>query len=85
MQGGLFRFSRNPTFVGPLLLLTGLALAIPALPMLGSMLLFFWSAQVQIRAQERALAASHGADYGAFARSVPRLIGLPHGKAHGLD
>lgn len=77
VQGGLFRFSRNPTFLGQLLLLAGLALAIPSLPTLAGVLLFFWSAQVQIRSEEQALSASLGADYDAFARAVPRWIGLP--------
>ena len=80
VQGGLFRFSRNPTFLGQLILLLGVALAIPALPTLAAGLLFFWSAQVQIRSEEQALASSHGADYHAFARAVPRWIGRPERK-----
>ena len=77
VQGGLFRFSRNPTFLGQLILLAGLALAIPSLPTLAGVLLFFWSAQVQIQSEEQALAASHGADYDTFAHAAPRWIGLP--------
>lgn len=77
VQGGLFRLSRNPTFLGQLLLLAGLALAIPSLPTLAGVLLFFWSAQVQIRSEEQSLSARHGADYDAFACAVPRWIGLP--------
>lgn len=77
VQGGLFRFSRNPTFLGQLLLLAGVALAIPALPTLAGVALFFWSASVQIRSEESVLAASNGDDYRAFQASVPRWIGLP--------
>lgn len=77
VQGGLFRFSRNPTFLGQLLLLAGLVLALPSLPTLAGVLVFFWSAQVQIRSEEQALSASHRADYAAFTRAVPRWIGLP--------
>lgn len=79
VQGGLFRFSRNPTFLGQLLLLAGLVLAIPSLPTLAGVLLFFWSAHVQIRSEEQALSASHGADYAAFTRAVPRWIALGKG------
>lgn len=75
VRGGLFRFSRNPTFLGQLLLLTGVALAIPALPTIAGVALFFWSASVQIRSEETILAASNGDDYRAFRASVPRWIG----------
>lgn len=77
VSGGLFRFSRNPTLLGQLLLLSGAALAIPALPTLAGVALFFWSASVQIRSEESVLAASNGDDYRAFQASVPRWIGLP--------
>lgn len=80
VQGGLFRFSRNPTFLGQLLLLAGVALAIPALPTVAGVTLFFWSAWVQIRSEEAVLAASIGDDYRAFQASVPRWIGVPGGK-----
>jgi signal peptidase II len=77
VQDGLFRFSRNPTFLGQLLLLSGVALAIPALPTVAGVALFFWSASVQIRSEEAVLTASNGADYRAFQASVPRWIGMP--------
>lgn len=76
VQGGLFRFSRNPTFLGQLLLLAGVALAIPGLPTVAGALLLFWSASVQIRSEEAILAASNGDDYSAFRESVPRWIGI---------
>jgi protein-S-isoprenylcysteine O-methyltransferase Ste14 len=79
MQGSLFRLSRNPTFLGQLLLLIGVALAIPSLPTLAGALLFFWSASMQIRSEEAALAAANRADYDAFRRTVPRWIGRPRG------
>lgn len=77
VQAGLFRFSRNPTFLGQLLLLAGVALAIPALPTVAGALLFLWSASLQIRSEEAVLAASNGDDYLAFQASVPRWIGIP--------
>jgi len=77
VQGGLFRFSRNPTFLGQILLLSGVAVAIPALPTLAGVALFFGSASVQIRSEEAILSASNGAEYGAFLATVPRWLGLP--------
>lgn len=77
VQGGLFRLSRNPTFLGQLLLLSGVALAIPSLPTLAAAVLFFWSASVQIRSEEAALSAADRADYEAFRQSVPRWFGWP--------
>lgn len=79
VQGGLFRMSRNPTFLGQLLLLIGVALAIPSLPTLAGAAVFFWSASVQIRSEEAALSAANGADYDTFRRDVPRWIGWPRG------
>lgn len=80
VQGGLFRFSRNPTFLGQLLLLVGVALAIPAFPAVAGVAVFFWSASVQIRSEEAVLSASNGDDYRAFQASVPRWIGIPKGE-----
>lgn len=75
VTGGLYRISRNPTFLGQALLLLGVALAIPSLPTALSPLLFLWSATVQIRDEERVLRAAHGAAYDAWAARVPRWIG----------
>lgn len=77
VQGGLFRVSRNPTFLGQLLLLIGVALAIPAIPTLVGAVVFLWSAQTQIRSEEAALRKANGADYDQFLRHVPRWIGWP--------
>lgn len=81
VQGGLFRLSRNPTFLGQLLLLAGVALAIPALPTALAVGLFFTAASLQIRSEEAALAAANGPDYDAYRRAVPRWIGWPKGGA----
>lgn len=74
VTGGLFRLSRNPTFVGQGLLLTGIALAIPSLPGLLAVLVFVTSASVQIRAEERVLLAVHGAEYRRWSAQVPRWL-----------
>lgn len=72
---GLYRISRNPTFLGQVVLLAGVALAIPSLPTTLAPILFLWSASVQIREEERVLRAAHGAAYDRWAARVPRWIG----------
>ncbi|WP_112311249.1 methyltransferase family protein [Pseudogemmobacter bohemicus] len=73
---GLFRLSRNPTFLGQSLLLLGVALAIPSLPGWFGFFLFLIAANLQIRSEERALMRRHGPHYAAYLQSVPRWIGL---------
>ncbi|HQU69625.1 MAG TPA: methyltransferase [Albidovulum sp.] len=76
VSGGLYRFSRNPTFVGQFALLLGVTLTIPSIPTIVAPLLFFGSAAVQVRSEEAALRKSFGAEYDRYATSVPRWIGL---------
>ena len=76
VTGGLYRFSRNPTFVGQFALLAGIALAVPAVPTILAPILFLWSAATQVRSEEAALRRSSGSDYDRYAASVPRWIGF---------
>lgn len=76
VSGGLYQFSRNPTFVGQFALLTGVALAVPAVPTILAEILFLWSATTQIRSEEVALREALGPDYDRYAASVPRWIGF---------
>ena len=76
VSGGLYRFSRNPTFVGQAALLTGVALTVPSVPTVMAPILFLWSASTQIRSEEAALRASLGPDYDRYAASVPRWMGF---------
>lgn len=75
VSGGLYRFSRNPTFVGQFLLLAGLGLAIPSVPTLLAALLFLWSAVTQVRSEETVLRSTLGEAYDRYAAQVPRWIG----------
>lgn len=75
VSGGLYRFSRNPTFVGQFLLLAGLGLAIPSVPTLLAALLFLWSATIQVRSEETVLRSTLGEAYDRYAAQVPRWIG----------
>lgn len=72
ITGGLFRLSRNPTFVGQGLLLTGVALAVPSVLTLVALLFVVASASVQVRAEERILMSAHGAEYLRWSADVPR-------------
>jgi lipoprotein signal peptidase len=76
VQAGLFRISRNPTFLGQAMLLAGVALAIPALPTTLAIVIFLTSASLQIRSEEAALARTLGQPYLAYCKDVPRWIGL---------
>ncbi len=76
VSGGLYRFSRNPTFVGQAALLAGVAMAVPAIPTVLAPLLFLWSASTQVRSEEAALRMAIGPDYDRYAASVPRWIGI---------
>lgn len=78
VSGGLYTISRNPTFVGQGALLAGVACAVPSLPGILAVLLFFIAASVQIRTEEAFLARTHGAEFAAFARRTPRWLGWPH-------
>jgi protein-S-isoprenylcysteine O-methyltransferase Ste14 len=74
--GGLYRFSRNPTFVGQAALLAGVAMAVPSLPTVLAPVMFLWSASTQVRSEEAALRMAIGPDYDRYAASVPRWIGI---------
>lgn len=76
VSGGLYRFSRNPTFVGRTALLAGVAVAVPAVPTVLAPVLFLWSASTQVRSEEAALRAALGPDYDRYAASVPPWIGI---------
>ena len=76
VSGGLYRFSRNPTFVGQAALLAGVAMAVPSVPTILAPILFLWSASTQVRSEEAALRAAIGPDYDHYTASVPRWIGI---------
>src|SRR6478609_10593845 len=83
VQGGLYRFSRNPMYVGVLLIILGWAL------LFRSSLLGWYALAVAIVfhirvvvGEEPWLARTHGAEWQAYRGSVPRwFINLPR-KGH---
>lgn len=74
VKGGIYRFSRNPTFLGQGLLLAGLFLTVPSLLTFTGLALFIWSAHTQVAYEEALLEAEHGADYTAFKAEAPRWL-----------
>lgn len=73
---GLFRFSRNPIFLG--MMLIGLSAAMVSVALWGwvALILFVASCAVQVRIEEAHLEASFGQDYRNFRATTPRWLGL---------
>jgi protein-S-isoprenylcysteine O-methyltransferase Ste14 len=75
VTSGLFRYSRNPIFVGMFLLALGTAFAAGRWWGWFAVILFAISVRVQVMLEERHLLAGFGDDYAEFRRTVPRWIG----------
>lgn len=73
---GLFRISRNPTFLGQGILLAGTLLASPSVFTLIGFSVFAVAASVQIGSEEFLLRRRYRETYDQWARQVPRWIGL---------
>jgi protein-S-isoprenylcysteine O-methyltransferase Ste14 len=75
VSGGVFRFSRNPTYLGMLLVLVGwgVVLASP-LAFVLSAVFALWTSRFQIRPEERVLSARLGQEYRDYASGVRRWV-----------
>jgi protein-S-isoprenylcysteine O-methyltransferase Ste14 len=78
VSGGLYRFSRNPMYVGVLLVVFGQAVlfASPILAAYGCAVFLFFHLTV-VFLEEPHLRATRGPSYRLYCRSVPRWLGLP--------
>jgi protein-S-isoprenylcysteine O-methyltransferase Ste14 len=78
---GLFRFNRNPIFVG--MMLVGLACALSANLWWAwaALAVFAGSCAVQVRIEEAHLQRSFGAAYDEYRRKVPRWLGIARSAA----
>jgi protein-S-isoprenylcysteine O-methyltransferase Ste14 len=74
VQSGLFRYSRNPIFLGMQLTLLGFFLAMPNALTLLIVVLGFALIQIQVRLEEEFLTKMHGAEYENFKRAVGRWL-----------
>ncbi len=77
VRHGLFRFSRNPIFLGMILIGLGVALSAALWWGWAALFLFIAACHQQVRIEEAHLRANFGIAYDDFSRSVPRWIGLP--------
>lgn len=74
VQRGLFRYSRNPIFLGIMLSVSGYFLVLPNAVTLVIVMLDLALIQVQIRVEEDFLAGQHGEDYARYCAAVRRWI-----------
>ena len=75
IRHGLYRWSRNPMYVGAVLLLTGAAILLGSLAPLLVVLAFFAILQEGfVRQEERLLERTFGEPYRAYRRSVRRWL-----------
>jgi protein-S-isoprenylcysteine O-methyltransferase Ste14 len=77
VSGGLYRFSRNPMYVGVLMVVFGQAMlfASPLLAVYGCAVFVFFHLIV-VFAEEPHLRATRGRSYEVYCRAVPRWLGL---------
>lgn len=74
VTAGLFRFSRNPIFVGMIAMALGAALAVGLWWGWAAGLAFAIACHVQVRIEEAHLAHAFGTDYEDFRRATPRWL-----------
>lgn len=75
VTGGVFRFSRNPIYLGDFLILAALAVWLGQVANLALLPVFVaYIGRFQILPEERALAARFGDDYAAYRARVRRWI-----------
>lgn len=75
VTGGVFRWSRNPIYLGDLLILAALAVWLGQIANLALLPAFVaYIGRFQIRPEERALAARFGAEYAAYRARVRRWL-----------
>lgn len=74
VRAGVYRFSRNPIFLGMMLTLLGLFLVIPNAVTLLVLGLGVVLIQIQVRLEEEFLSDAHGEDYAEYRRGVRRWL-----------
>jgi protein-S-isoprenylcysteine O-methyltransferase Ste14 len=75
VTSGIFRFTRNPMYLGLLLVLTGWAVGVGH-PFAAALVPVFllYIGRLQIAPEERAIGSKFGAEFDAYRRSVRRWI-----------
>lgn len=76
VDDGPFAISRNPVFVGQMLLFSGLFLVFPGIVQGALTAALFVAVILQVQIEERVLAVTLGASYADYSRRVGRWIGV---------
>ncbi|MEI6949895.1 isoprenylcysteine carboxylmethyltransferase family protein [Paraflavisolibacter sp. H34] len=71
---GVFRYSRNPVFLGMLVSVLGVFLVLPSAGNLVVLAGTYLLIQIQIRLEEEYLTRQHGVDYKNYQKRVRRLV-----------
>jgi len=74
VQSGIFKFSRNPVFLGMRLTLLGLFFILPNAPTFAIFLIGGMLMQIQVRLEEEFLAKTHGEAYQEYCMQTRRWI-----------
>lgn len=74
VQSGVFRYSRNPIFLGMIVTLLGLFLTLPNAMTLLTFALGFALIQIQVRLEEDFLTKMHESKYADYCRKVRRWL-----------
>ncbi len=74
VTGGLYRFCRNPIYLGLLITIAGYAVLVPTPLSIALLVGTYIGVRLQIAAEERYLARAYGAEYLSYARRVGRLL-----------
>lgn len=72
--GGIYRFSRNPIYLGIMMLLVGAAVAAPGPVAIGAAIFAFILISAIIRDEEKYLQSRFGAAYESYRRKVRRWV-----------
>ena len=75
VETGPFAISRNPVFLGQAILFIGLFIVLPSLIQAALTLALLAAIALQVRIEERVLAASYGQPYRDYQRRIRRWIG----------
>jgi protein-S-isoprenylcysteine O-methyltransferase Ste14 len=73
---GLFRFSRNPIFLGMTISLIGFFFVVPTVIVFAFLLIGSILMQIQIRLEEEYLLKQHGEIYQAYKKKVKCMLNL---------
>ncbi len=74
VTGGVFRWSRNPIFLGIRTVLLGLFLVLPSALTLATWILGDFLIRIQVRLEEEHLTALHGGEYESYKERTRRWL-----------